>query len=113
MSFKLYSNCLEDNINQSIIQVMIGAASFKWIFLSIEEQCWLTTCNLHVDTLEFEECSQPGLPTEPLPGERDSPPSGPGVRAALLPRTPQAQGKILMKFEEEKRKDINLAFPHL
>ena len=66
-----------------------------------------------MDILELEGRSQPGLPTEPLPGGLDSPPSGPGVRAGLLPFTPPAQGKILIKFEEEKSKDVNLAFPHL
>ena len=92
---------------------MIGAASFNWLFLSIEEHWWLTTYNLHVDTFEFEEGPQPGVPTKPLPGEHDSPPSGPGVRAAFLPSTPPAQGKIPIKSEEEKRKDVNLAFRHL
>ena len=66
-----------------------------------------------MDTFKFEECPQPGLPTESLPGEYDSPPSGLGARAAHFPSTPTALGKILMKLEEEKRKDDNLAFPRL
>ena len=66
-----------------------------------------------MDTFEFEEGPQPGVPTKPLPGEHDSPTSVPGVRAALLPRNPPAQGKIPMKLEEEMRKDVNLDIPHL